>query len=125
MLKKDVRLPSTQGNLSFLVKFENPLPAKRALFVIRPKGVGKEPDSNTKCALTWTNAAAGFFTYSPEVSAAKSVVSRRFDFDFNTADVEIEVIPWGEGEIGSKISDITLITQPSSSDTKFTTYIGE
>lgn len=124
MLKKQLKLPQAKGNFCFLIEFNSALPAKGAIFVIRPIDDGSGYDRAPKCSLSWSKAAKGFFAYSPAVPMAKDVVSKNFDIDFPTSSVEIEIAPWGGQEVYSKVTEFTLISKPSSNDDKYTTFMG-
>ncbi|MFH0411410.1 hypothetical protein ACG98H_04770 [Corynebacterium sp. L4756] len=124
MLKKQFKLPQAKGNFCFLIEFNSALPAKGAIFVIRPIDDGSDYDREPKCSLSWSKAAKGFFAYSPAVPTAKSLISKNFDIDFPTSSVEIEIVSWGGQEVDSKVADFTLISKPSSNDDKYTTFMG-
>lgn len=124
MLKKRVMLASGRGTFNFLIEFNAPFPAKGALFVIRPNADEFNPETGKFCTLPWSKAARGYFLYSSEVETPSTFVSRSFEVDFDTKEVEIELMPWDEHTLSGRVSNILLVSEPSGKDRKYTTYFG-
>lgn len=124
MLKRCLKLPQTKGSFRFWVDYHGALPEKGAIFVIRPNPGSASSGEEVKSSLSWSNAANGFYAYSPAVSEASRIFSRSFEIDFQSPFVELEVRAWGGNKIESIIEDFTLISLPSDHDAKFTTFVG-
>jgi len=121
-LKTQLRLPIKSGNFSFKVAFSKPLPARNAIFVVRPihnSGMTEESTSS----LGWSNQARGYFLYSPLITQPHVLISSRFSLELPGTDVELEVLPWSGANLEGVVESITLISRPTADDSVFTTYV--
>lgn len=123
MYKTHLRLPVSSGTFSFNVAFSKPLAARKAIFVLRPYGVF-EGTSGSKSSLIWSGQAGGYFLYSPKISKAGILTSKKFTLELETPEVELDVLPWAGGDLAGAIESISLVSKPSDDDSLFTTYFG-